>query len=137
VAFAGIGVSLLLGSNAQVPCTKQTVSIHQHDDCVLSIQRMLDATDSHWGGSYVALNGNFNFSTQTQIEKFQGATANRLYLFTGDETNGVVGQNTWRELCYADNTWHGLAAPFDSAGCQVSFGVSWGGIYPNPPWDNP
>jgi hypothetical protein len=121
VAFASIGVRLLLGSNAQVPCTRKNISVGQRSVCVQYTARMLDATDSHWGGEYLSPSNNFTAATLTQVKKFQAATAG--------QANGMVGPGTWRELCYADNVWHGAEGPFNSAGCSVAFGVKWGDNY--------
>lgn len=136
IAFAGIGVSLLFGSNAQTSCSKQTILVGQHGGCVQDIQDMLNATASNWDGMPVAPNGHFDSSTQTQLKRFQSTHIAQLNMFTGGTGSGIVDSGTWRALCYADNTWHGSETAFVRAGCQGTFGIAWGGSYSSTPWLN-
>jgi peptidoglycan hydrolase-like protein with peptidoglycan-binding domain len=131
ITFGSVGV--LFGSYAETPCTKQNISIDQDNDCVMYMKRILNATDNHWNGSYLNPNGDFGTLTLEQVKKFQATPTDNLNQFTGGVATGVVGENTWQELCYADNIWHGLEEPFNDAGCQLAFGVKWGGMYPDPP----
>lgn len=134
IAFAGVGVSLLYGSHAQTPCTKQTLRDGAMNNCVLQVQQILDTTASHWGGTFVLQDSVFNTQTETQVEKFQDTQTAQLNLFTNGVDSGTVTQSTWRALCYADNIWQGSESAFNDAGCQVVFGVSWGGPYSAIPW---
>jgi hypothetical protein len=137
LVFAGIGVSLLLSSNAQTLCAKQTILLGQNSSCVEPMQEILNATDSHWGGMYVGTSGVLDESTETQIKQFQSSPVGYLSQFNNASASGIVNQNTWRELCYADNIWQGSVDAFDQAGCQVAFGVSWGAAYLTSPLLNP
>jgi hypothetical protein len=133
IAFSGIGVSLLLSSNAQTPCAKQTILVGQHGGCVQDIQEILNATGSNWGGSLVAVSGHFDSGMQTQLEKFQGTTVAGISTYTGGTASGIVDTSTWRALCYADNIWQGSQSAFVNAGCETVFGVAWDASYSTSP----
>ena len=137
LAFAGIGASLLLTSNAQTPCAEQTVLLGQKSSCVASMQAMLNATDAHWGGSFVGSNAVLDEPTEVQVKQFQSSPVGYLSQFNNASADGIVNQNTWRELCFADNIWQGSADAFNAAGCPVAFGVAWGAVYMGHPLTNP
>lgn len=107
-------------------CTAYQYSQGGYSTCIGYIQRMLNGIaelrGASYGGYQLAVDNSFGPNTNTNVRRFQSYT----YLVS----DGIVGPNTWHQLCrYAGTRSYGLAtasalkksawqAAYD-AGCYV------------------
>lgn len=101
LAIAGLcAIAPATAANAATGATGKGCTAHQYSyggyaTCVGYIQRMLNGIASTRGGSYggyqLAVDNNFGANTNTNVRRFQSYT----YLVS----DGIVGRNTWNQLC--------------------------------------
>jgi peptidoglycan hydrolase-like protein with peptidoglycan-binding domain len=105
VVFGAIGTLILVRSSAATTCANQTVGKGNAGQCVTDIQEMLNGfAASHvlypktynYAGSRLPTDGVFGTGTYSQVRYFQD--------WSRINDDGVVGKQTWAELCIkADN----------------------------------
>lgn len=128
-ALVGTGAILSAGLLSAAPaqaatgatgqgCTAYTYQREGYSTCVGLIQRMLNGIRSRYsyGGYTVDVDNSFGYNTENNAMAFQN--------FRGLTVDGIVGPNTWNQLCiyagqasfYSNNdAWQ---AAYD-AGCYV------------------
>jgi peptidoglycan hydrolase-like protein with peptidoglycan-binding domain len=141
VAAAGVSALLAAGILSAAPaqasgvthqgCTAYVYRYGGYSSCVGLIQRSLNGIASVRGGAYggyqLAVDNSFGYNTYTNVTRFQR--------YTGISADGIVGNNTWYQLCryagsysmYGNDAWY---AAYD-AGCIVEVPVGSGGGYYN------
>ncbi|KQM82597.1 peptidoglycan-binding protein [Agromyces sp. Leaf222] len=76
-------------------CTAYQYSSGGYSTCVGYIQRMLNGIAATRGGSYggyqLAVDNSFGANTNTNVRRFQS--------YTGLVSDGIVGRNSWNQLC--------------------------------------
>ena len=116
-------------------CTAYQYSYGGYSTCVGYIQRMLNgiaySRGSVYGGYQLAVDNAFGANTKTNVKRFQS--------YLGLTSDGIVGKNTWYQLCryagtrsFALYTAHSLQksawnAAYE-AGCYVDKPVGTAGI---------
>lgn len=101
LAIAGIcaiapatAASATTGATGQ-GCTAYQYSSGGYSTCVGYIQRMLNGIASVRGGSYggyqLVVDNSFGANTNTNVRRFQS--------YTGLVSDGIVGRNSWNQLC--------------------------------------
>lgn len=101
LAIAGLGVVVpATAANAATGATGKGCTAYQYSSggystCVGYIQRMLNGIASVRGSSYggyqLAVDNSFGANTNTNVRRFQS--------YTGLVSDGIVGRNTWNQLC--------------------------------------
>lgn len=106
-------------------CTAYTYDIGGYSGCVGYIQRINNgeiSSGNYYGGLYLAVDNSFGPNTETSVARFQS--------YYGLAADGVVGPNTWNQLCgvagsYLNQLSYATAAEKDEwqaaydAGCYV------------------
>jgi len=140
-AAAGVAALLAAGTLTAAPaqasgvtgrgCTAYVYDYGGYSSCVGLIQRTLNGIAAVRGGSYggyqLAVDNSFGYNTDTNVTRFQS--------YVGITADGIVGSNTWYQLCryagsysmYGRDGWY---AAYD-AGCIVEVPVGTGGGYYN------
>lgn len=97
---AGVAIAPATAANAATGATGKGCTAYQYSSggystCVGYIQRMLNGIASVRGGSYggyqLAVDNSFGANTNTNVRRFQS--------YTGLVSDGIVGRNTWNQLC--------------------------------------
>jgi peptidoglycan hydrolase-like protein with peptidoglycan-binding domain len=93
-----VGMTLFVTPAANAAtCYSQEWGYGNAGSCVKDIQGLLNGAGSYLkysGHSTLTLDGDFGALTQGQTEDFQS--------YTGLKKDGIVGPNTWKELCAED-----------------------------------
>jgi peptidoglycan hydrolase-like protein with peptidoglycan-binding domain len=115
LSFAAALVPARVTTAASTKCTAQKFSTKSNNEvCVGYIQRMLNLND----GSTLAVDNDFGSHTKAEVmfyQKLQKQTKKDM------EVDGIVGPQTWGQLCAAQDKYRSLAV---NAGCTMNAGTT-------------
>lgn len=113
-SFVSVALPTSSASAATTKCVNREFTIAQEntkDTCVKYIQRMLNINN----GSKLAIDGYYGPKTTAQVEYYQKHRTNL-------RVDGIVGNDTWSNLCANQDKYKSTAAKNDAknAGCTMT-----------------